>query len=295
MESEPQDVVVHSRRRTAISTLLLAIMLVVSGLLLWHQDNNSPAADPPLGSTSADQVSISLYDPATRLRADKVVSTFENSTVDIQYGYAEDIKDGRGITAGRAGFTSSTGDLLEVVQRYCQQVPNSPLAAYLPALEAVNGSGSTKGLEGFTQSWATAATTDPHLRTVQDQVVDETYFIPAMKQADDVGIHTALGQLIIYDTIIQQGDGTDPDSLPAIVEETINKEGLATGHEAEWLKRFLEIRQRHLQRANDPATRKDWRESMPRVATLQSILRSGNFDLRPPLRLTVYGDQFRIN
>ena len=51
--------------------------------------------------------------PEQRHRADALISIFENGTPKIQYGYAENIRDGRGITAGRAGFTTATGDALE--------------------------------------------------------------------------------------------------------------------------------------------------------------------------------------
>jgi chitosanase len=280
-----------SRRRTIVITVVLLVMLTVIGWLLWYQDSISSES---LGPETSEAGQTTLYDVSTRQRADRIISTFENSTINIQYGYAENINDGRGITAGRAGFTSSTGDLLEVVRRYCQIVPDSPLAAYLPALKVVNGTPSTKGLEGFAQAWRQAATTDQRLRGVQDRVVDEMYFNPAMKRAKDVGINTALGQLIIYDTIIQHGEGADPDGLPAIIDETVAKEGMAQGNEAAWLRRFLDVRQKHLQQAHDPATRQGWRESVPRVTALRSILGSGNFDLRPPLNLTVYGDQFHI-
>jgi hypothetical protein len=37
----------------------------------------------------------------------QITSTFENSTLELQYDYVENIGDGRGITAGRAGFTSA--------------------------------------------------------------------------------------------------------------------------------------------------------------------------------------------
>src|SRR4051794_38398220 len=58
-------------------------------------------------------------------RADQLVSTFENSTPVIQYGYIENIHDGRGYTAGRAGFTTATGDFLDVVERYTKKLPGN--------------------------------------------------------------------------------------------------------------------------------------------------------------------------
>ena len=42
---------------------------------------------------------------------DSITSCFENSTKTIQYGYVEALNDGRGYTAGKAGFTTGTGDL----------------------------------------------------------------------------------------------------------------------------------------------------------------------------------------
>jgi len=70
--------------------------------------------------------------------ADKFVSIFENGTQEIQYTYAKNIHDHRGITAGRAGFTSATGDMLEVIQRYTRLYPNNPLATYLQRLEKIH-------------------------------------------------------------------------------------------------------------------------------------------------------------
>ena len=80
-----------------------------------------------------------LEDPAHVRVADAIISSFENSTVELPYAQAEDLDDGRGITAGRAGFTSGTHDLLLVVQRYADLAAGqrTPLTRYLPALRAI--------------------------------------------------------------------------------------------------------------------------------------------------------------
>ena len=49
-------------------------------------------------------------------------------------GYIEDIHDGRGYTGGIIGFTSATGDMLDVVRIYARALPGNPLAPFLPAL-----------------------------------------------------------------------------------------------------------------------------------------------------------------
>lgn len=50
-----------------------------------------------------------------------LVSSAENSDTDhsLQYGYIEDIGDGRGYTAGIIGFTTGIGGLPDVVELSC--------------------------------------------------------------------------------------------------------------------------------------------------------------------------------
>src|SRR6058998_657229 len=111
---------------------------------------------------------------AQRIRADKLISQFENSTSTIQYCYIEALDDGRGYTAGRAGFTSATGDLLEVAEGYMRAVPGNPLEGLLPRLRelAARGDGSLDGLEQLPQAWRDTCR-DPRQRRIQDAVVDK--------------------------------------------------------------------------------------------------------------------------
>src|SRR3954464_12405167 len=92
---------------------------------------------------------------AQRIRVDKLISQFENSTSRIQYCYVVALDDGRGYTVGRAGFTSATGDLLEGAERYARVVPSNPLADLIPTLreKARNGDGSLHGLEDLPDAW----------------------------------------------------------------------------------------------------------------------------------------------
>lgn len=62
--------------------------------------------------------------------ADKVISVFENEDTSLRYGYIENLDDGRGYTAGRAGFTTANGDLLHVIKTYTSLEPNNPLTIY---------------------------------------------------------------------------------------------------------------------------------------------------------------------
>jgi chitosanase len=228
-------------RRGAVVLVVIALVLLGAGavaVVTRPSPDDSEAADP------RDPRLSLIADAGRKQRAAQITSTFENSTLELQYGYVENIGDGRGVTAGRAGFTSATGDLLLVLRRYTQAKPGNILAPYIPPLEAVNGTDSVQGLDSFADAWAEAAA-DPDFRGLQDELVDELYFFPAMTMAGKVGIVTPLGQMIMWDAMIQHGAGGD-NGTRAIIKETQRNKGTIGQDESAWLDAFLDVRLRHL-------------------------------------------------
>lgn len=150
-------------------------------------------------------------------KAFRITSTAENSTVNWweQFGYLEDIGDGRGYTCGIAGFTSATGDLLDVVQAFVSTKPGNVLAPFVPGLQATTATGmggsasssanSNLG-QAFRTAWATAAN-DPVFQQVQIQYRNQVYWTPAYNQAVADGL-SPLGLAIYYDTCINHGAGS---------------------------------------------------------------------------------------
>src|SRR3954452_19559494 len=233
-------------RRIAAGLIIIALVMlgtVTIAVTYWPSSDHFRGAE--LVDPRDPRLSLTV-DAERKHRAAQITSTFENSTLELQYDYVENIGDGRGITAGRAGFTSATGDLLLVVRRYVETKPDNVLAPYVPALEAVNGTDSVTGLGGFTDAWAVAAE-DPDFQKLQDEMVDELYFNPAMTMAADLGIETPLGQLIIWDTMIQHGVGGNNGTW-AIIKETQKDAGAVGRNEPAWLDAFLDARLRHLLR-----------------------------------------------
>ena len=224
-------------------------------------------------------------------RAEQIISLFENDTLELQYGYVENINDGRGFTAGRAGFTTATGDAFAVVELYSQKSPNNELAKFLPRLRelAESGSDAVSGLGGFEAAWSKSAE-DAVFRSSQDEIVDREYYRPAMEIGDTLGLKTALARAVLYDTIIQHGGGEDPDGLPAVIAKTQQVAGGSPQSgvdEKVWLSAFLKVRREVLEHASDPATRKAWAESTYRVDVLSSIADAGNYDLHGPIPIKV--------
>jgi len=236
---------------------------------------------------------------AQRIRADKLVSQFENSTSKIQYCYIGALDDGRGYTAGRAGFTSATGDLLEVAERYTRAVPDNPLKDLLPRLRelAENGDGSLDGLEALPRAWRDTCK-DPRQRRIQDGVVDEQYYNPAVKHWRKLGLRQPLSLAAIYDAEIQHGDGEDPDGVPAMLKRatkrahgTPKRSGVS---EKRFLLAFIHVRRATLAHAHDPSTRAAWAEVVERADVWRQLVHTGQWRLSAPIRVRTPNYHFTI-
>ncbi|MFD5746645.1 chitosanase [Streptomyces sp. NPDC127033] len=261
-------------------------------------------APAPLLSADADELEKAekqieklppgLAAPAKKEIAARLVASAENSTLDWrgQYGAIEDIGDGNGYTAGIIGFCSGTNDMLHLVESYTKSHPDNPLASYLPALRAVDGSDSHEGLDpGFRDAWAQAAES-ADFRAAQDRTRDTLYFDPAVRLAKMDGLGT-LGQFIYYDAMVLHGPGLDAEGFYGIREAALKKARTAAegGEEKTYLSAFLDASRSVIKTKSVTAQR-----DSSRIDTAQRLfLRDGNLDLRLPLRWQVYGETFRID
>jgi chitosanase len=247
--------------------------------------------DAKIGQTPPWPHPANALPAAQKKRADMLISVFENATTELQYGYVENLGDGRGYTAGRAGFCSGCGDLLQVVEEYAKAVPHAPLAKLLPRLREVakTSSDSVTGLEALPKLWADAAK-DPKFCAAQDDVSDRLYYEPALKLAAKAGLKRDFSKVAIYEACIQHGTGNDADGVPAMMTAAakIAKTPARGGDEAKWLYQFLLIRKATLQNAHDPSTRQAWAESVGRADTMLDIFNSGNMDFKGMLTVSPY-------
>ncbi|MEU8708913.1 chitosanase [Streptomyces sp. NPDC048565] len=238
-----------------------------------------------------DDLPPGLAAPAMKETASRLVASAEASTLDwrSQYGAIEDVGDGTGYTAGIIGFCSGTNDMLQLVEAYTEKHPDNPLASYLPALRAVDGTDSHEGLDpGFTDAWHLAAK-DPAFRKAQDTTRDKLYFEPAVRLAKMDGLGT-LGQFIYYDAMVLHGPGIEADGFYGIRDAAMESADTASegGDETAYLNAFLDasraaIKNRTMQR------------DTTRIDTAQRVfLRDGNLELKKPLVWKVYGETFHI-
>ncbi|KUL35359.1 chitosanase [Streptomyces sp. NRRL F-4489] len=278
--------IARATTRTALGLALLAVP--VTAMAATATTPAAPRTAPHAGAATA---AIGLDDPAKKEIAMQLVSSAENSSLDwkAQYGYIQDIGDGRGYTGGIIGFTSGTHDMLELVELYTKRKPDNVLAKYLPALRKVDGSDSHAGLDpDYPKDWRKAAK-DQVFRTAQDDERDRGYFNPAVKQgkADGLGV---LGQFIYYDAFVMHGDGSDPTSFSGIRKRALAKAQPPArgGDEKTYLNAFLDARVWAMKQ-------EEAHSDTSRVDTEQRVfLKKGNLDLRPPLDWKVYGDSYHI-
>jgi chitosanase len=264
-----------------------------------------------------------------RHKIEEISSIFENGTPTFQYAYIQDIGDGAGITAGRLGFNTSAGDLLEVVQKYSAlKSGHTPLAKYIPCLQAsLNTSGyaclfpsvdaktldsddfknTTLVNDDFGRDW-TAAAADPVMIGVQDGEVIENVYDAADEWATKLGIETAFGYAVLFDTVLQMGGDDTTNSLGGIARRTEASfakmhPGLTDpGHganEADWLGAYLLQRRETLRFGfNDKDVENSTEvpyQSYPRVDSLLQMLAEKNPNLSASIHFSYFGNNFTLN
>ena len=231
----------------------------------------------------------------TRYVQDSLVSIFENSTTEIQYGFIKDIGDGNGFTAGRAGFTSKTGDMLEVLIEYAKLKPDSPMVQYIESLTKVLNTAATAALSRLETDWALAAQTDARFREAQDIVNERLYRTPANDMAHSIGVRLPLTIAAIYEAGIQHGYGDNYDSLTKIIERTNQAAGgtpKSGVDELKWLNLFIATREDDLLHPENQDYAPIFLDSVDRAHAIRKIYDEQNYDLTQPITITVYGDTF---
>jgi len=110
-------------------------------------------------------------------RCEQLSSVFDNESPTLNYGYAENLHNGKGYTTGRSSFTTSSGDAYEIVRRYSARKPGNPLARYEPELKRlwISSSDDVTHLSGYLVAWKRCSR-DQLFRQIQDRVCDEFYY-----------------------------------------------------------------------------------------------------------------------
>ena len=223
--------------------------------------------------------------------ADQIISVFENTSTEIQYGYAEIIAGDleHGITAGRLGFTSATGDMLNFLENDYNVAPLSGYLVELRRLYALfvannyeisndpQGSMNVENLGGLIADWQQEGL-NPLFQDAQDKYLDRHYYNPAMLEAKSVGLKLPLSLLCFYDCAIQHGK----EGLIAIINSVTIPYPHTQAEEILWIKSF---NQKRLDVLNSTSY---WQDTVYRVHTLDDLLDAEKYFLNISV-LTITG------
>jgi chitosanase len=229
----------------------------------------------------------------------KLNSLFENDSVDPNYDYIEYLADGRGFTFGKVGFTTATGDGFDIIRAYTDSIKDSKLLYYVDVLKklAKKSSDDTTDLVGFANAWRSEAQKTKYF---QDKIAFELYGKPAIDYCELLGLKSTLALAIVYDAIVQHGDGKDKDGIRKLFKYTIKEVGGTPSgrthknkscdempnNEILFLEAFLAKRKEILEDAHDDDSREEWQKSVGRVDVFKGLLDSKNLDLKMPLQIT---------
>ena len=203
------------------------------------------------------------------------MAIWENGQIEKAYGYAENIRDGRGVTWGWVGFTTADGDAIAVVEEFESLHPNNPLSPFLTQLRAMAVSDEA----GFIRAVQASASGEfkADFERAQNHQSDLKYYLPALKVAQKLGLKTAAAIAQIYDSAINHGlEGVD--ALVSQATQELAGTPSSGIDEVRWLNAYLDIRYRVL--VADPT----WRSSSDRVAVFkEQIVARGNLNLDSPI------------
>ena len=186
------------------------------------------------------------------------------------------------LSYGRSQVTLASGTLARLVQDYCQE-PDAALSAEFAPYLALLAARDVR-LDGDARLHALLrdAGADPAMRRVQDALFDRAYWEPACRAAQGLGIVTALGTGVVYDSFIQGGwirmrDATAaslgrPKALPEI------RSGELTDEPA-WVSRYIAVRRNWLATHANPLLRL----TTYRMDTFAALAAAGNWALALPI------------
>ena len=191
--------------------------------------------------------------------AQSIVNVFETGVVLGDYGNVTVIAGDTGhLTFGRSQTTLGSGNLLDLLNRYCSNAGarfGPRLAPWLPRFAATD---LTLDTDTRLHNTLRATTDDKVMRDTQDVFFEEVYWQPAERAATALSATSPLGVAVVYDSTVH-------GSWKAMRDRTVQQSGtLAALGERAWIAAYV-------------ATRRDWLATSPRADLRKTVYRMDAF------------------
>lgn len=215
-----------------------------------------------------------MLTPTQKQTAQAMVNLFETGAILGDYGSVTVITGDTGhLTFGRSQTTLASGNLLDLLQRYCSNDGarfGSRLAPWLPRFAA--GDFTLDG-ELRLHNLLRATADDPVMRETQDIFFDEVYWQTAARIAANLGINSALGVAVVYDSTVH-------GSWKAMRDRTNAQSGKPEQlGERKWITAYVNTRRAWL----TAHPRSDLRKTAYRMEAFLRLIEQGYWGLELPL------------
>jgi chitosanase len=189
------------------------------------------------------------------------------------------------LTYGRSQATLASGNLWRLLQGYCASASGAPaegLRAYLARLEACD---TSLDADAHLRVLLSEAGSDPVMRSIQDEFFDRTYWDPASLAAHMLGIETALGTGVVYDSFIHGAWARLRNATNAQVgvapmgASTRERASERDPSERRWIGAYITVRRDWLAGHANPLLRR----TVYRMDTFATLVAAGNWDLVLPI------------
>jgi chitosanase len=216
-------------------------------------------------------------------RIKALTNIFESGGERRNYGIV--YRDSTDLSYGPSGSSIRNGKLLEAVQTYCatpQAMYGSLLRPYIERLVRSDVNLATD--DEFVAALKKSAD-DPIMQQIEDSMFDEIWWVNATRTAQELGIRSALGTAVIYDTGVQSGSASIR-RLRDSVSPRLGGIPLTGVDEHLWVIEFLKERRKYLQELAGRLGNPRFSVAFTRRAeAFLNLARSGNWDLNPPIKI----------
>lgn len=208
--------------------------------------------------------------------AQAIVNIFETGRVQGDYRAVTLLPGDAGhLSYGRSQVTLASGNLYLLIKSYCEK-PEAQYATHLRNyLDPLANRDTILDHDIEFRDLLTRAGDDLVMRNVQDWFFDKVYWEPALNAATTIGISSALGTTVVYDSHIH-------GSWRLVRDRTNKAHGpVSPSNAALWVRFYVEERKNWLATHTNPLLHR----TVYRMETFLQLVDSNKWDLDLPLRI----------
>lgn len=206
--------------------------------------------------------------------AEAIVNLFETGEVLGDYSQVTLIAGDTGhLTFGRSQTTLGSGNLHQLLQRYCMNAGSRFSGRIAPTLPRFAAPDFSLDSDLKMHNLLRASADDPIMREIQDAFFDEVYWQPAARASENMGITSPLGMAVVYDSFVH-------GSWKQMRDRATQQAGeVADIGEQQWVTAYVTTRRAWLA----SHSRSDLRKTIYRMDAFQRLIDQGYWGLNLPL------------